>query len=51
MNEFCYYYSGVRQTSVDESYLQELVQCEENGQDIIQGILESKARWDKEKGQ
>ena len=51
MNEFNYYFNGVRHTETDLDFLVELTKKEDNAEEIIQGIIDSKKRWDEEKGQ
>ncbi|EKO3443699.1 hypothetical protein NTH42_003073 [Vibrio fluvialis] len=46
MNEFNYHFNGVRRTSVDIDFLNELTKNCEDPQGVIDGILESKARFD-----
>lgn len=45
-NEFNYYFNGVRHTSVDVDFLNDLTKSCEDQQGVIDGILESKARFD-----
>ncbi|EKO3908162.1 hypothetical protein GTU35_001203 [Vibrio fluvialis] len=45
-NEFNYYFNGVRHTSVDADFLKELTKNCEDPKSVIDGILESKARFD-----
>lgn len=45
-NEFNYYFDGVRQTSTDLEFLIELTSGCDEPQAVIDGILESKERFD-----
>lgn len=45
-NEFSYYFNGVRQTRTDIEFLKELAFGLDNAEYIINGILESKSRFD-----
>ncbi|MBY8037801.1 hypothetical protein KW477_07350 [Vibrio fluvialis] len=45
-NEFNYYFNGVRQTRTDLEFLHLLTENCEDQQFVIDGILESKARFD-----
>lgn len=46
MNEFNYYFNGARHTDTDLDFLIELTKDLDNSNEIIEGILESKRRWD-----
>ncbi|MCG6228705.1 hypothetical protein [Vibrio furnissii] len=50
MKEFSYYFKGVRCTNTDLEFLQSLVENEHDPQGVIDGILESKARFDESVG-
>lgn len=41
MQEFNYYYNGVRHTSVDDEHLDELLKDNDNAEKIKEGILRS----------
>jgi len=41
MQEFNYYYNGVRHTSVDDKYLDELLKDNDNAEEVKDGILRS----------
>ena len=45
MQEFNYYFEGVRHTSAEEQYLADLTAGYENAQEIIEGVLNSYAYW------
>lgn len=45
-NQFSYYFDGVRYTETDIEFLRLLVRNSDDPQSIIDGILESKARFD-----
>lgn len=47
-NQFSYYFEGVRQTRTDDEYLRQLASNCDNHEDIVNGIKESKARFDNE---
>ena len=44
--EFSYYFNNERQTSTDFDFLTELTKDCENQQEVIEGILASKAAFD-----
>ncbi len=46
MSDFNYYFNGVRHTCVDVDFLNDLTENCEDPQGVIDGILESKARFD-----
>ena len=46
MNEFSFYFNYQRITNCEPEYLAELYDGIEGADEIIQGILDSKARWD-----
>lgn len=48
MNEFNYYFDGVRHTEIDLDFLSELTKGYDNADEIITGIIDSKKRWDDE---
>lgn len=48
MNEFNYYFNGVRHTETDLDFLIELTKDLDNSAEVIDGILASKLRWDEE---
>jgi len=41
MQEFNYYYNGVRHTSVDDEYLDELLKDNDDAEEIKEGIFRS----------
>lgn len=47
-NQFSYYFDGVRHTETDIEFLRSLVRNSDDPQSIIDGILESKERYDYE---
>lgn len=47
-HKFSYYFDGVRQTRTDIEFLQELTRNCKNQQDVIDGILESEARFNEQ---
>jgi hypothetical protein len=49
-NQFSYYFDGVRHTSTELEFLRSLVRNCEDPQGVIEGILESKARFDDSAG-
>lgn len=46
MIEFNYYYRGVRHTETDREYLENLISGENDNEEVIEGILQSKADFD-----
>lgn len=46
MNEFNYYFNCVRHTETDLDFLIELTKDLDNSEEVIEGILESKKRFD-----
>lgn len=46
MTEFNYYYRGVRHTETDREYLENLISGENDNEEVIEGILQSKADFD-----
>ncbi|HFQ4860080.1 TPA: hypothetical protein ACGUOR_002096 [Vibrio vulnificus] len=47
-NEFSFYFNYQRITNCDPEYLKELYKDEENAEEIIDGILRDKERFDQE---
>jgi hypothetical protein len=47
-NQFSYYFDGVRHTETDIEFLHELTKDCEDSSSVINGILESKERYDYE---
>lgn len=48
MNEFSYYFNGVRHTETDLDFLTQLTKDLDNSAEVVEGIIESKKRWDEE---
>lgn len=46
MKEFNYYFNSVRHTETDLDFLAELTKDLDNSEEVIEGILESKKRFD-----
>ncbi|HAS6095405.1 TPA: hypothetical protein I7145_12230 [Vibrio vulnificus] len=47
-NEFSFYFNYQRITNCDPEYLKELYKDEENAEEIIEGILRDKERFNQE---